>query len=130
MDQGLFDPTLDEAATIRGVIELLERRRRARVPGQPPCWLPALAIAEALGIRAHGSDDSRKRGVRMLMTRVAEQHKDVIASYNGYALASNAGDLREYAEFLKHMGVKRLAHARDVTDSPVADDVAGQMRIQ
>jgi hypothetical protein len=76
-----FDDALDLEAVIREVIAELEARARRRRPGEDPIWWPAIEIAERFGIRRHGSKDSRKRGVRLLMSQLAQRRSDLVPAF-------------------------------------------------
>jgi hypothetical protein len=119
----------DIDAVIREVIAELEARARRRQPGEDPHWWPAIEIAERFGIRAGGSKDSRKRGVRLLMAQLAERRSDLVASFKGYALATDAADLAEYRGFRHKMGLAHLAAESACRRSEAQSDTTGQYRM-
>jgi hypothetical protein len=124
-----IDDSLDVEHVIREVIAELEARARRRQPGQDPHWWPAVEIAERFGIRKGGSKDSRKRGVRLLMTQIGERRSDLIASFKGYAIATDAADLTAYQTFRHRMGLAHLAAEAQVKRSPALSDATGQYRM-
>lgn len=130
-DQSLFDQVDHETEQIiAGILRELERRRRARAPEAPPRWWPAIEIARRFGIRERArTDDSRKRGVRLVMDKVAERRDDLIASFRGYALARDAADLSRYRDFRRRMGLAHLQDAGATARSGAADDATGQLRL-
>jgi hypothetical protein len=123
------DDSIDVEAVIREVIAELEARARRRVPGDEPHWWPSTQIAERFGIRRGGSKDSRKRGVRLLMAQLAERRSDLVASFKGYALATDAADLAEYRGFRRRMGLTHLAAESAIRRSEALADTTGQYRM-
>lgn len=124
-----IDRNIDEAAVTAEVIAELEGRARRRPPGDDPGWWPAIQIAQRFGIREHGSTDSRKRGVRLLMARVAEGRSDLVASFHGYALAADPTDLTRYQTFRRRMGLAHLAAEAASRRSQAQADADGQYRL-
>lgn len=123
------DDALEVDKVSAGIIRELERRRSKRRPEAPPRWWRAIEIARRFRIREGSGDDSRKRGVRRIMTMIAEDRSDLIASFRGYALARDAADLRRHKDWLRRMGLHQLAHAHRVTRSAAYDDATGQLRL-
>ena len=123
------DANMDESALALAAVAELEARTRRRRPGDDPAWWPSIEIAVRFGIRPHGSADSRKRGVRLLMARIAETRSDLIASFHGYALATEPGDLTSYQTFRRRMGLAHLAAASHQRHSEAQADADGQYRL-
>jgi len=109
------------------LIAVLNRRCRRRA-GDDPRPVSALALARWLGIRPGGSDDSRKRGLRSLITYVRTERDVPIVSCNaGYYLAESVGDYDQYERFLARSGIQQLSHARQVGRSTHRAVAGGQM---
>src|SRR5437773_75075 len=83
---------IDIQAVIDSIICELGFRRRNRQPASEPTWWAAIDIARQFEIRPRGSDDSRKKGVRLIMAEIRKQREDLIACFHGYALAVDAAD--------------------------------------
>lgn len=124
------DDELDVDKVIAGILKELERRRRRRRPEAPPRWWPSIEIARRFGVRKRSGDDSRKRGVRDIMARIAEERSDLIASFDGYALARDAADLRRHKQWLRKMGIRQVARASRVTKRRAYDDATGQLGLR
>lgn len=80
--------------TERTILAELRNREGRRPVGQSPEWWPAIAIAERFGIRPCASTSSRERAVRILIDRIRETTKELVASLRGYALVENVGEVR------------------------------------
>ncbi len=111
------------------IIAALERRRDAARAGVHPRPLPALVIARAFGVRAGGSDDSRKRGVRLLIDDLRSAGKPIVADFSGYWLAATAADHLVYQEFRRRMGLHHLVDASADAKSDAFADAAGQLAL-
>ncbi len=127
--QSTPDDGLDVEAILRGIYEELDKRRRNRPVDAPPLWWPAIQIARRFEIRKGSSDDSRKKGVRLIMAEFAKRHDDFIASFNGYGLARDEADLKRYKQWLMQFGLKHVVHAHAVEHSQAMDDARGQLRL-
>lgn len=122
--RNLADDDVDAA-----VLAALERRRDRARTGELPRPVRALALARWCGVRPNGSDDSRKRGVRLIIDRLRAAGCDVVSNFHGYRLATSSTDHAEYQQFRRRMG---LAHLVDVSADRRSDGaaaLAGQLPI-
>ena len=111
---------------IAAVLVALERRRASVRPGELPRPVPALVIARKFGIRVGGSDDSRKRGVRLVVDALRKGGAPILSNFNGYFIGNTPADFIRYQEFRRRSGLSHLSSASAVTRSTALDEARGQ----
>lgn len=120
-EPGTPDPT--------DLLTVLKRRRDKARTGEKPRPARALSIARWLGVREHGSDDSRKRGVRLLVDELRKAGQPIVADFDGYRLAVTPEDLAAYRDFRHRSGLHDLVDASAAVKGPAAADLTGQLAL-
>jgi hypothetical protein len=123
------DDIEQSSATTADLIAALMRRLHAAPPGQSPRRIRALTIARRFAIRPHGSADSRKRGVRLLVDVMRRAGVPILSDFGGYYLADTARDHVEYQQFRRRLGLGHLAAAAADRRSVAAGTAGGQLSL-
>jgi len=105
----------------------LVARLRRSPPGQHAQPLRALVIARALGIRPQSGRESRRRGVRILISRLRSRGIPVATDGDGYWLAASPADHLVYQEYRRRCGLTNLVAASSDARSSAASDAVGQL---
>ena len=125
------------------LVAALEGLARRRVEGGPPVGLTARQVAERFALRPHGSADSRKRAVRLVVDHAREVmgRRDLLSSFDRpdqagrdpegrratvYYIAACAADYQAALERSKTTGLAHLRNRGEVARSEQLADANGQ----
>ena len=112
------------------VLDALQKRHNTRRTGDSPRRVKALVLARACGIRPHGSDDSRKKGLRNVIRALRQSGVQIASDLKaggGYWLPTDASDHAQYRDFLHRQGGARLATEARSKRSPAVAEDGGQL---
>ncbi|MBB6429188.1 hypothetical protein [Algisphaera agarilytica] len=104
------------------LLRFLEDRRHRRGARKAN----ALMLAKALKVRVNGSDDSRKKGVRILVRSMRDKGVPISSDFSGYWIAKVPEDFTRYQDMLRRMGLTHLASRSRSRRSSASKEAAGQ----